>query len=1122
MSRHPLVTERALALPPVERDEGFEQLKLDRLRQLYQLTAPRLPKYRRTDSRYCAYKMEMVRLLEAYIGLAASVGVGFVGFQSTIARLRSVPNYYQKGQRFYSDLKHSLELSLVRFEQLKAGDYASQAKLRTQLAFIERQIEVCPGGLFTSTNQMAMDLDPAGSELASLEECRQHIVKDIAEEFNRRYAIPHGNSIHTTIKVKKTAYTYGFSLKDGAANAAYQDRNGGLIPYSHEDELDHGLQMHEAYTPELIRQNLVVFYTERMLDFRKSAADMAVLPDEGADGGAIEQKEQPVEAAGGGLQIVIEAHAPVAHVMHIPAPAALEPPPRHRKKLTNPDNVAELQRVLQPLFDTGVISSIHDVIEWSEDFTDGWVGSDFMQKLPAVIAEHVIRQGYTLSPELVYLNELNSKMVSLISEDDRIMSAENRVIVMECCKELMAFNYMPYFIPDGELHGDGIAPACVSHVARGEAALHIMQQLLLAYQPNRQLQLDEDLEGISVTDDVFLSQLNVLVAEYAHTAKITADPAQCTESYKQVQLQAERVVKLDQHQAELRQVAKLEQAKQSVATNLQSVMRRWQVKQQFQHSNAMATKIQQATRGYLARLHTGDWQADRVRRVVNAIVEPYKTTENKKQALAYQLAFHDDSAAPAESNRMLVAIKDKPAGTLLSKYNSDFNMDPYYWRSYCVTEDNELHLSCHATWGLTPTTGYVTITDEAGVSMSKIVRSATRDDFNDLKLNRLMNLHLMRDEYAEMIAGQWRPEWLTAENFKQLSALGFNNVEPDRFGQCLQVIAAILPKLPGQCLTDDVMSCVNRWLSQRYKSDVYPVSIFLSDIECLAAGENNFVQKLFELPYDFVTNFNMKKLGGISAFTPQLISLLKRVKFNAWEVNDVHFSSQLTDRAVAIIHHLLGMPEKRREQHIARINSYVGFGCHATTIAITLFPQYCSELMAPVLPAVPAQAVPTPAAAAGAVGMFAPLPLARRIEPREQGMFDRAMIRYIDAVHKEVAVFMADGIRTVELDFYDKQLDTWGKPYQAEHLHKLYDLVSYMQYIAQSDRSRYRANPEAKRANCERLFVRIETACTSYGVMTRVLAREDFIHMRDRALASFRELDLGGGLDDVPVYQVRL
>ncbi|MDF1655483.1 MAG: hypothetical protein P1U34_10260 [Coxiellaceae bacterium] len=1111
MSRHPLVTDSAFDIPPPRRNKAFEQKKLDYMRTLYGISGPEMPCYVFHENSVCKYKKQMAKLYDACESMAIELGLSGEGFKESKRYFCAHGNYLVKGQEFHRNLKHLYELIYFRLENMKKGGLAKQTMLRNSVRFLEQQIRMCPTGLFTSLNKLAQELDQVGTEVESLEEMRQNTIDSLYDYHNAFYRISLNLESHTLLQLKKTAARIDFKLRDSAEADEFIDETAHLIPYSDADAAFYAAKMNSSYTPELIAQNLVAFYTERLLEFRKTAADDAVG----------EQKQAPGEVA--------------------PAPA------RHRKNIINPDHRSEMQHRLKPLFETGVITTIHSVIEWNDELTDGWVSSDFLDKLQLLMPEHIIRQGYVLSPELVQMNILVEKIRQIMTHPDIDISDGNKIILNECCAELEALNYLPYLIPDGDLMAGGVVRPCLSHRQRGEAALYIMQRMLQAYVPVERLQMNEDLTGFTAVDDPIKQHFQAWVGLFCAEASVSIDPEICAQSYQQVQQQKLRVDKFEVHQTKLRQQAKLDDAKNLVARNMQAKLKSFKIKRQFQQENNSATKVQAvmrgyltrkqlhqdkaakklqlATRNYVARLHQGDWQVARVRRVIDAIVKPFKTTDDKAKSLAYQLAFNNDEAARGEVKPPLLAVRDMPQGTPLSRSFFYHYIEDIVEHKYCVAEDNTLHLLTNATWGLTPTTGYVVVGAEQGAAMSKIVRRVAQGEISRKYHYPLIHLRLMRDEYAEEIAKNWRPEWLTATNFKLLSQSNFSNMEPKKFAQVLRLTAEILPKLSSPQLSTEIIGHLNWWLGESYDAETYSRPLFLYDLEKETLEDKTYLSRLRKIDRLFTCNASMKKLGGIAAFHSQSMELFAKIKRGAFETETVNYDIQLTDRAATIVKILLGLSGEGREYYIAKMNRYVDAGYSADLIAHALFPHIKPSLARARVGGAPAGApvrAPAPARAAAGIGVFAPPPGIRKIKPREQGMFDRTMDRYIAEVHKEIAVFKADGIRAIELGYYDDKITKWTKPYRSEHLLRLYELAGYMQYLARSRQSGYRLDSQQKACNCEVLFNKVDKACDNFRLMTRALATDDFTEMRDAARKAHFSLDDLVADGDIPTYEVRL
>ncbi len=1041
MSRHELVTEHALVLPPKERNEDFEQIKLTRLRQIYGLHGHQLPKYQRLDNPYCRYKVEMHKLLMAFNGLAHQAGISGYGFRLMSSLLRSVPNYYQKDQPFYSNLKHALELNYVRMEAMQSGDFFQKRKLKTVLMFLERQIATCPGGLFTSTSQLAADMDPAGSELTSLEKGRSEIAKQIAEEHNLRYRIPDGNSSHTHIKVKKTAHAYGFWLNDSEAMARFVDRDGHLIPYSEEDDFTYAVGMYDDYSPSFIQNNLVAFYTERLLQFRNQAAER-----EGADPGSADEEKAE--------------DAPVVE-------------PRAYKNIAIPENRAELEKILQPLFETGVLTDIYDVVHLSEDWSKGWVKPEFLADLPRLIKEHTERQGYVLAPEMSYLLAFLSGIRRSLSDMVEPLAEEKLATVHQLMAEMMQLTFMDYRIMDGTLTDDGVERPCLFSTERGEAALHLMQRLYA------QFMTVEQVDGPSLFN-VCWHPLHAAIGEhidsFVRQSGVVNDPDRIAASYEKVQKQHQRAEAFHKQM-------EINRKKEKVVRAIQARYYRKKFKRQYVHLSGQATRIQAHMRGYIERKVRRTPERQRVVRVINQLAEPCRLSDDRSKNLAYQLAFGKDLASPAVIKPDLLNVYNMPPGTALFEQYIKLFPSSTLHNKFCVSTDGTLHLVTNARWQ--GEVGAVSTPVAGGGLQIKLVRKMTQEELSR-DWSRLIHLRLMRDAYADVLLKQWQPEWINQHNCHMLSTLTLSAFSEEGIQRACRITARILPLLPEQKLTKEVLPYINWWLNGSYKNSGYRESIFIRDLEYMLQGMPSALPIMSALYFPLVSVGTIEKLGGISKYTGDMLDVLKSLHSSAYEKSIVDGSYVLTNRCVVMVKFLQLLPKSQRDEKIKELNQMADVGCHPGVLAqYAVKPALRPRRAAPPPPVFGA----APAIAAERAGVFALKP------------FDRRMSEYIRLTLKNMQDIRNRHVRMRTLRYYHDKIDAWTKPYSKEDLKELHKYCSYLDYLCRSDALKGKAQEWTIRRSCKVTLTLVDRLCLEQRVPAKHYEQRDYEVLRSVALA---------------------
>lgn len=1014
MTRHARVGDNAFILPPPKRDAEFEAHKLARLKSIYQLVGGAAPHYEYEARRASVYKREFRLLMQQFVAMAHFFRLYDHGFKLLSHYVYTEDNYFNRDPGYYASIKHALELIYVRLEAMALQDNVLVKKqAASHLAFIEEQIQMCGPGVFTSLNKVAQDLDQENSEEAWLEKMRQTILRNLQEEHVEQWAIDDGSSIHVLNKLKQVAHQLSFSIVDGEKFAGFADEWERYALFDANAAAVNAARMFERFNPRSIVENLTTNYCELFSTYRNPAAERRY-QQELATGGVAEVKDE----------------GPVGY-----------------SNLSEPDNLAHFTSTCARLQESGVVYSVNDVLEFNDDYTHCYISPKFIHELPKHIKEHATRRGLIKSVSIQalhdYVEQVAAEIQKAKADPYQLVPAKTIVMLEKNLSELKQLFDLPLRIADGEF---GIEEKpCLYYEQRGEAAFHIMQTCLAAYQPKTFTLMAEGCEPIS-RQSPLLEGVRACVERYRTVAAEECDLNRSRDSYAALQEQNKRL-------AAYRQLVRERDAQKKIARVFSGVIFR----KRYLRDRKRIIKVQSVARQLFAKRRVRHLHGIKATtRALSTLKREMMFAESHKKFNSWRLVFGMEQSHEGRFGELINVYRPFVRASLQQCYHYMLKRGVAAITYIMLSEQNSLHTSQHVNYQRGQS--FVPYKSAEGDVTQVKVRFVKREDFDWLHIRECFHLRLLLDSYLKNVAHYWATEWVTSTNIAAILKCSSAFSDESALNRSLRFSAQLLQYAEGRVLTEAHGRVIDLWVGNKPKADA------LSEEQALEIAQEpgglERLAALLQMDRRLLTAGSIEKLGGLAALRGEKLECLLALSANALECaiapND---SVALTDRGLKVVHVLMSLSPEQRGRWIEDINQRVRRK-HPCGIIADAVLGYKREYKAV-------------ARKFGGPEFFTPALLEREV-------IQLQLDKCFNMGRSMAAAFMREGVKQVELDYWLKSMDAWKVPYSDDQVRELNQFFKVLAHLARE--FCHRRQLSALQVPCAGLVYAVDDVCRRVGI----------------------------------------
>lgn len=1018
MTRHAFVDDNAFILPPPKRDDAFEAHKLERLKAIYNLLHGRRPSYQYNPRPTCQYKRELGFLLGQFVRLARHFRLREEGFHYLAHYVTQEVNFFKRDPGYYAQLKHALELIYVRLEDMTLQEKALLNKqVVSQLNFIEEQIQMCGPGVFTSLNKVAQDLDQENSEEAWLEQMRQTILRNLQEEHVEQWGIGHGESIHVLNKLKQVAHQLSFGISDGEKFAEFADEWEQYALFDADAAAVNAKRMFERFNPKAIVDNLVTNYCDLFSVYRNPVAEQRYRDAKQAVGAGEAKGDEEAKA---------------------------EPARATYSNLADPDNLAHFNSICKRLQESGVVYNVSEILDYSDDYTQCYLSPEFIDELPKIIKEHAARRGLIKPPCMEALKrfvaDAEAQLVHAQGDALQLVTEKTTAVVAASLAELKQLFELPLVIADAEF--GKVPQACLYYEQRGQAAFHIMQTLLVAYQPKMFTLTADGCEPI-VRSAPLLEALRTAVELY-RTEAIDCDMSQSSKSYAALQAQNKRY-------AEYQQCVHEKKVEQWFGRKIIAKVHR----KRFLRDKRHTIKAQAVVRGWRARRQVGQLRKTAAAtKALSALKVAMISDAELAKFNSWRLVFGVEQTHLSDYGEWIKLFKPLPAATLQQSYQYMLKRGAALTASVAVGADNSLHHTHYLSYRNRRTTVEYRSTD--GVVADVAARFSNGEDFDWRHLRRCFRQRLLQQSYMHFLVKHWPAHLLIQSNMQVLikSSKTFSSAEAVERG--VQFAAQLAQVAPQGCLTNMHAHMLDLWLSasDEFKQQLLTVA---STAEGLAR-----LGRLLQIDKRLLDPLSLARLGGLNAIDDATLACLQALNPGALECRGVtqgHY--ELTARGQRVLKILMQLTPEQRERWIADINQRVerGHPCGIIADGVLAFKREYKRA----------------ARTLGGPEFFTPASLQLEISKQ-------AAQKCLHLGKLLAARMMRADVRRAELGFWVARMSDWEGPYSQAQLREIYKFTCVLDYLARQFSCRKRIAP--LRMTCKGLLASADEVCRREGIET--------------------------------------
>lgn len=806
MSRHPDVPARAFVLPPPARDAGFMRDHQAWLRTVYRHHGGR-PSTEYSEQSASNFRRQFHLLLLALATFAEQHGVSSHGYRVAAARFQGAPegfaNYYASEPKFYQDVKALLELFAYRLVLLFEAE--NKKTVKRHLEFVNSQLAVCGPGMFTSLNDVIYEMEGQNCPEAWLADQRDNIIRLHAEAHIAARHISDGNSVHVHIILNKLAHQIGFFTPKTQGLAALEDR---FYQVAQMDELalaHYAMRFYSCFSPNEIVNGYSTRLQDLLRGFKKPAAGERTAAN---------------------------------------------------KNLMDPQHLKEFNALVAPYIRAGVIrADLDGVVEESDDFTEMYLSDAFVKNIPAMVREYLQREGYLQSTAFRHLKQISDGIERV--RDQQGLDEDTRTMLALINHELIQLLFMAENIRD-----EPIADLCMSHADRAEAALHLVDLLLVVLQSAG----SEPQAGLH---QALLEKKNCMLNDCPYL-----DVSRAQVQFDRAKKQQEREL---HHQHQLQLAAKLQpiakgmiaRARLKKIPKAQAMARGFLLRQKIKRERLAAQAAREAEAAtQLQRQFRRYYVASASHRLTRYVEQELailkeKAGQSSRAKVAYQLCFGHDMKT---GQRLLAPLLDgEPlqSHNLVQAYIGVLSAQPK--GVYCIDDNHQLHFQRNRLnmAGVRP---IIILADSVVWVQDFKLRQA---DY--LMINRsFMLMALAEPDVQSRLLSKWRSKWVNDHNLAALLRLRVRDIAFHTWVDVFDLAARLLTASGRTCLSDLSVQCL-RWMMR----DV--VILINADLKSAyldwgcAIEEQERFSAFCRLPYHLRSEKTMALLGGLQVYREGLL-----------------------------------------------------------------------------------------------------------------------------------------------------------------------------------------------------------------------------------------------------------